>query len=81
MFGKDIDKQMANTIEKQVAELTTQRVRIIDEKLAALHTESDSISRINTLLQEDANKIHSSFKHPEQMQLQEWLCRMVLLRR
>ena len=56
MFGKDIDKQMANTIEKQVAELTTQRVRIIDEKFAALHMESDSISRINTLLQEDANK-------------------------
>ena len=34
MFGKDIDKQMANTIEVQVADLTNQRVRIIDEKLA-----------------------------------------------
>lgn len=31
MFGKDIDKQMSNTIERQVAELTPQRVHIIDE--------------------------------------------------
>ena len=56
MFGKDIDKQMANTIEVQVAELTTQRVHTIDEKLAALKTESDSITAINSLLQEDVNK-------------------------
>lgn len=56
MFGKDIDKQMANTIEIQVAELTTQRVHTIEEKLAALKTESDSITAINSLLQEDVNK-------------------------
>ena len=56
MFGKEIDKQMANTIEVQVAELTTQRVHTIDEKLAALKTESDSITAINSLLQEDVNK-------------------------
>lgn len=56
MFGKDIDKQMANTIEVQVAELTTQRVHTIDEKLAALKTEFDSITAINSLLQEDVNK-------------------------
>lgn len=56
MFGKDIDKQMANTIEAQVAELTTQRVHTIDEKLAALKTEYDSITAINSLLQEDVNK-------------------------
>lgn len=56
MFGKDIDKQMANTIEVQVAELTTQRVHTIEEKLAALKTESDSITAINSLLQEDVNK-------------------------
>lgn len=56
LFGKDIDKQMANTIEVQVAELTTQRVHTIDEKLAALKTESDSITAINSLLQEDVNK-------------------------
>ena len=56
MFGKDIDKQMANTIEVQVAELTTQRVHTSDEKLAALKTESDSITAINSLLQEDVNK-------------------------
>ncbi len=56
MFGKDIDKQMANTIELQVAELTAQRVRTIDDKLAVLHMELDSISSVNGLLQEDVNK-------------------------
>ncbi len=55
MFGKDIDKQMTNTIEVQVADLTNQRVRIIDEKLAALHMEIDSIDRINAVLQADIN--------------------------
>lgn len=55
MFGKDIDKQMTNTIEIQVAELTAQRVHIIDDKLATLHTEYDSISGLNNLLQEDVN--------------------------
>lgn len=56
MFGKDIDKQMVNTIETQVAELTAQRVHTIDDKLATLHTEYDSISSVNTLLQEDVNQ-------------------------
>ncbi|MCF0185352.1 MAG: DUF4407 domain-containing protein [Bacteroidaceae bacterium] len=56
MFGKDIDKEMANTIEVQVAELTAQRVHTIDDKLAALHMESDSIAAINGILQEDVNK-------------------------
>ena len=55
MFGKDIDKQMTNTIEMQVAELTPQRVRIIDEKLFALHTETDSLTKINEILQADVN--------------------------
>ena len=56
MFGKDIDKQMANTIEVQVVELTAQRVHTIDEKLASLSMESDSLTAINSLLQEDVNK-------------------------
>ena len=56
MFGKDIDKQMANTIEVQVAESTAQRVHTIDEKLASLSMESDSLTAINSLLQEDVNK-------------------------
>ena len=56
MFGKDIDKQMANTIEVQVAELTAQRVHTSDEKLASLSMESDSLTAINSLLQEDVNK-------------------------
>ena len=55
MFGKDIDKQMTNTIEAQVADLTNQRVRIIDEKLAALNLEIDSIDKLNAVLQADIN--------------------------
>ena len=55
MFGKDIDKQMTNTIEMQVAELTPQRVRIIDEKLLSLHTETDSLTKVNEVLQADVN--------------------------
>ena len=55
MFGKDIDKQMTNTIEAQVVELTNQRVRIIDEKLSSLHMEIDSIDIINAELQADIN--------------------------
>lgn len=56
MFGKDIDKQMQNTIEEQVVDLTNQRVRIIDEKLLALHVELDSINKVNSALQEEVNK-------------------------
>lgn len=56
MFGKDIDKQMAKTIEIQVADLTAQRVHTIDAKIADLHTESDSLALINGILQEDVNK-------------------------
>ena len=55
MFGKDIDKQMANTIEEQVKELTEQRVRIVDEKLSTLHHEIDSIDNLNSQLQADIN--------------------------
>lgn len=55
MFGKDIDKQMANNIEIQVADLTKQRVHIIDEKLIALHTELDSLNKVNSALQEEVN--------------------------
>lgn len=56
MFGKDIDKQMADTIEAQVANLTVRRVHTVDEKLSALRTEFDSITRVNCFLQEDVNK-------------------------
>ena len=47
MFGKDIDKQMAQNIEVQTAELTQQRVKIIDAKLTALRFEKDSINTVN----------------------------------
>ena len=55
MFGKDIDKQMAATIELQVADLTAQRVHIIDEKLTILKAEIDSINLVNLNLQNDVN--------------------------
>ena len=50
LFGKDIDKQMANTIEIQVEDLTKKRVRVIDEKF-----EIDSLDQINAMLQADVN--------------------------
>lgn len=55
MFGKDIDKQMASTIEVQAAELTAQRVHIIDEKLSNIKMEKDSIEQVNFVLQNDVN--------------------------
>lgn len=56
MFGKDIDKQMAQNIETQTAELTQQRVGIIDAKLSALRFEKDSIDAVNAVLQDDVNR-------------------------
>lgn len=55
LFGKDIDKQMANTIEVQVADLTKKRVRVIDEKIASLRLEIDSLDQVNSMLQADVN--------------------------
>lgn len=55
LFGKDIDKQMANKIEIQVEDLTKKRVRVIDEKIASLRFEIDSLDQINAMLQADVN--------------------------
>ncbi len=55
MFGKDIDKQMADTIEQQTAELTQKRVGVIDGKLNAVHAEKDSLDKVNAMLQADVN--------------------------
>ena len=55
MFGKDIDKEMTNRIEIQVAELTAKRVHTIDEKLSVLRTEYDSITNANNVLQVEVN--------------------------
>lgn len=61
IFGKDIDKQMSSTIEEQVADLTSQRVHIIDSKLVVLKSEKDSIEQVNVLLQNDVN-LHPMIK-------------------
>lgn len=61
MFGKDIDKQMAMVIEKQAADLTSQRVHVIDEKLNALKAEKDSIEMVNSTLQSEVN-LHPMIK-------------------
>ena len=53
LFGKDIDKQMANTIEIQVEDLTKKRVHVIDEKIASLRIEIDSLNQTNDRLQAD----------------------------
>lgn len=55
MFGKDIDKQMADTIEQQTADLTQKRVGVIDGKLNALRVEKDSLDKVNSELQADIN--------------------------
>lgn len=55
MFGKDIDKQMADTIELQTATLTQKRVGIIDGKLTAINAEKDSLDKLNSILQADIN--------------------------
>lgn len=55
MFGKDIDKQMADTIELQTADLTQKRVSNIDSKLMAFQIEKDSLNKVNSELQADVD--------------------------
>lgn len=55
MFGKDIDKQMATTIEHQAQTLTQKRVSNIDSKLLAFQEEKDSLDKVNSKLQADIN--------------------------
>ena len=55
MFGKDIDKQMAETIEVQTAALTHKRVGIIEDKLNALQKEKSLLDSTNAELQADVN--------------------------
>ena len=55
LFGKDIDKQMANNIELQVEDLMGKRVSIIDGKLANIMAEKDSLDKVNAQLQADVN--------------------------
>ncbi len=55
MFGKDIDKQMADVIEQQTAALTQKRVGVIEGKLNAIHAEKDSLDRLNASMQADIN--------------------------
>ena len=55
MFGKDIDKQMADTIELQTATLTLKRTGVIDGKLFAINAEKDSLDKLNSALQADIN--------------------------
>lgn len=55
MFGKDIDKQMAATIEHQTQALTQKRVSNIDGKLLAFQKEKESLDKVNSELQADIN--------------------------
>lgn len=55
MFGKDIDKQMADTIELQTVDLTQKRVSNIDSTLMAFQIEKDSLNKVNSELQADVN--------------------------
>lgn len=55
MFGKDIDKQMADNIEVQTASLTQKRVGIIDKKLQDVQKEKDALNSENAKMQADVN--------------------------
>ena len=55
LFGKDIDKQMANTIEVQVKDLTKKRAHEIDERTTSLRMEIDSLEKTNSMLQVEVN--------------------------
>lgn len=55
MFGKDIDKQMADNIEVQTASLTQKRVGIIDKKLQDVVKEKDMLNSENAKMQADVN--------------------------
>lgn len=55
MFGKDINKQMADNIEIQVTNLTQKRVGIIDSKISNLRAEIDSINAQNAYFQAEIN--------------------------
>lgn len=56
IFGKDINKQMAETIELQTADLTKQRVGIAQAKIMHIQAEKDSLNAVNAELQADINK-------------------------
>lgn len=56
LFGKDIDKQMIQNIENQVAEIVPQRLHTIDGKLKGIKTELDSLNAINASLQTEVDK-------------------------
>lgn len=56
IFGKDIDKQMADNIEVQTAALTHKRVGVIDEKINAINKEKTELDAANAQLQDDVNK-------------------------
>ena len=53
MFGKDINKQMADTIESYRRQHWHKG--IIDGKLTAINTEKDSLDKLNSILQADIN--------------------------
>lgn len=55
MFGKDINKQMADVIEQQTAMLSEQRMSINKTKLKQLQREKDSLDNVNSVLQADIN--------------------------
>lgn len=55
MFGKDIDKQIADNIEIQTASLMQKRVGVIDAKLNALQNEKNVLVYENARMQEDVN--------------------------
>lgn len=56
MFGKDIDREKISQITQQVDSLLPIQAKFIDEKLARIQKDIDSISRVNAILNENIAK-------------------------
>lgn len=56
MFGNDIDKQMMTNVEEEVQTILPTKMATINDKIASLSVQIDSLNYVNAALQEDVNK-------------------------
>ena len=56
IFGEDIKRKMVEITDKQVTELLPVRLKVIDDKLAELQQDIDSLDRMNLVLNDEIAK-------------------------
>ena len=56
IFGEDIKRKMVEITDKQVTELLPVRLKVIDDKLAELQLEIDSLDKMNLILNDEIAK-------------------------